>query len=154
MQFPAGCQVLVLCLHFSPTFLFFFFFFSLLLLFVEGTCTKPTPIKKKRAKKKKRWKVGEQELCICPTHSFRELCPRRQTCPEPCRKHRARAVLAFFLPSPLLGQECVGFSSLMQIQPLEKLHSADYFCGVSSCSNRMTPQSWGGAGFCTNKGCF
>lgn len=65
----------------------------------------------------------EQELCIYPTYSFGMLCPSRQRLPEPCKRHSARTILAFLLPSSPLGQECVGFSSLMQIQPLEKLHS-------------------------------
>lgn len=51
------------------------------------------------------------------------LCPSRQRLPGSCKRHSARAILAFLLPSSPLGQERVGFSSLMQIQPLEKLHS-------------------------------
>lgn len=56
-------------------------------------------------------------------NSFGELCPSRQRLPEPCKRHSPRTILAFLLLSSPLGQEHVGFSSLMQIPPLEKLHS-------------------------------
>lgn len=50
------------------------------------------------------------------------LCPVRQRLPKPSKRHSAETVLVLISSSPL-GQEDVGFSRLMQIQPLEKLRS-------------------------------
>lgn len=66
---------------------------------------------------------GSRSFVSVPYASFGMLVLHRKRLTKPCKRHRTRKILAFLLPRSPLGQECIEFTSLMQIQPLEKFHS-------------------------------